>query len=74
MTALASVNQGSSPESLESRVFIGGQIGRHRTPKGLTLATQSPALQPSSHPEVKLIQLDQGPKRTKTGVHLKSHC
>lgn len=55
-------------------VFIGGQLGRHSAPEGLTLAVQSPALQLSPHPEVKLTQVHQGPKRTKTGVHLKSHC
>lgn len=53
--------------ALVSRVFIGGQSGKHRAPTGLTLGTQFPALL-FSHPGVKLIQLAKGPGQTKTGV------
>lgn len=49
-------------------------VSKHRASKKLILATQSPAHHSFPYPEFKLIQLNQGPKQTKTGVSHESHC
>lgn len=42
-------------------------VSKHRAPKKLILATQSPAFHPSPYPELKLIQLEPRLQANKNG-------